>query len=774
MRITLCFFADAELQMVMHMLSFLSWYLHMPLAVWRCCLRVPLLNGISSFLSACLLSFFVGYCYAQAQTSSALQDVFPPLHLQQIQQQQNITQNSSVGISLGKQCFVFIDSSKTLTITDVCRPTTLSRFRPSAQEIPNFGFAKPTYWFAFSLRKSASILNDWVLEIAYPPLDSIEIFEFTSQSPEAASQQGSRLIRRALLGDMLPYAHRFMDTRTYAIPLDLRDTLPHTFFVRVNTQSSVQVPLYLHHHTGFSEQLSRSELAYGIFFGVMAALICYNVFLFVSLRSRYYVYYIVYLLGASLYIAVVNGFAAQYLWGNFPWWANYMNSAAIGVMISGVSVFAREFLQVRRYAPVMAKALIISMLAGVFVILSGFILPYRVCVQMSVVVNILTIILLVVSGAIVWARGNTSVRFFFLAAALFLTGNILFVMKTVGILPTNPITTHIAELGVMTEGLLFAFALADRYRLMRVQREEAQQEALRIEHAAKVQLEGKVRERTAELEAMNDEMQRQMVILNEQAIEIEMTNVALQEKNLLLENLNHEKNEFMGIAVHDLKNPLQTIIMNTSMMRRYRDKMDNEQRDYLFERIEETTRRMHNIITNLLDANAIEMGKVEFSQEKFPIYEEIRALVDDYIEKASAKRITMSFEPENKEICVFADKHRTMEVIENLLSNAVKFSPKDKRIVIRIAPHSSNDKPSGQMVRIEVQDEGPGLSAEDKAKLFGKFARLSAQPTGGEHSTGLGLSIVKRFVEAMNGEIWCESEEGKGATFVLLLPMDRT
>ena len=73
-------------------------------------------------------------------------------------------------------------------------------------------------------------------------------------------------------------------------------------------------------------------------------------------------------------------------------------------------------------------------------------------------------------------------------------------------------------------------------------------------------------------------------------------------------------------------------------------------------------------------------------------------------------------------------------------------------------------------LRVEVQDQGPGLSADDQKKLFGKFARLSAKPTGGEHSTGLGLSIVKKMVEAMNGKVWCESKLGQGATFIVELP----
>jgi len=102
------------------------------------------------------------------------------------------------------------------------------------------------------------------------------------------------------------------------------------------------------------------------------------------------------------------------------------------------------------------------------------------------------------------------------------------------------------------------------------------------------------------------------------------------------------------------------------------------------------------------------------------------------------------------------------QVLENLVSNAVKYSPPGKNIFVRLKKEAS-------AARCEVQDEGPGLSAEDQKKLFGKFARLSAKPTGGEHATGLGLSIVKRMVEAMHGKVWCESEPGKGATFIVTM-----
>jgi signal transduction histidine kinase len=225
----------------------------------------------------------------------------------------------------------------------------------------------------------------------------------------------------------------------------------------------------------------------------------------------------------------------------------------------------------------------------------------------------------------------------------------------------------------------------------------------------------------------------------------------------------------LGVAAHDLKNPLQTIIMNTSMIRRYAERMSDEQRDELLDRVEETSRRMHDIIEKLLDANAIESGTIELKSESVALAREVRSLVQDYMPKAAAKNITLHFEVQNENLCALADKNRTIQVVENLLSNAIKFSPLGKNVYVRMMTDElpTSHKPA---LCLAIQDEGPGLSDDDKEKLFGKFARLSARPTGGEHSTGLGLSIVKKLIEAMHGEIWCDSELGKGATFAFRLP----
>lgn len=283
------------------------------------------------------------------------------------------------------------------------------------------------------------------------------------------------------------------------------------------------------------------------------------------------------------------------------------------------------------------------------------------------------------------------------------------------------------------------------------------------------ELERLVQERTKslqdsnlELAAANAEVYRQMQLTDSQAREIEITNTQLQENNALMKQLIEEKNEFLGIAAHDLKNPLASIIMTISMMQRYNEKLDTRSLANYLQRIEITAERMLKTITDLLNINEIESGQVRLHLESVNINELAADAAQHYQIIAQRKEIRFIPDFPDADAVVKADKERLWEVMENLLSNAIKFSPSQKHVWLRI-------RDNGTTVRFEVQDEGPGLSEKDKAKLFQKFARLSAKPTGGEHSTGLGLSIVKKMVEAMDGEVWCESEIGKGATFIIEL-----
>lgn len=232
-------------------------------------------------------------------------------------------------------------------------------------------------------------------------------------------------------------------------------------------------------------------------------------------------------------------------------------------------------------------------------------------------------------------------------------------------------------------------------------------------------------------------------------------------QNEQLKKLNEEKNEFLGIAAHDLKNPLNSIKgLAELLIMDHGDTPKEEVLEYA-ELIKSSSEYMLQIIIDLLNVNAIEEGKVNFQIDTIDFVELTETLLTKFTKMSSAKEIKLNFSAENSIHYIDADAVRLQQVIENLVSNAIKFSPFNKNIWIKIS-----DLNNGK-TKLEVKDEGPGLTEDDLKKLFGKFARLSAQPTNNENSTGLGLSIVKKLVEGMNGAIRCESVYGEGASFIL-------
>jgi signal transduction histidine kinase len=268
-----------------------------------------------------------------------------------------------------------------------------------------------------------------------------------------------------------------------------------------------------------------------------------------------------------------------------------------------------------------------------------------------------------------------------------------------------------------------------------------------------------------EAETLNQELQHRQEILEHQATEIEIINTQLQEQNEILTTLDEEKNELLNIVSHDLKNPISAVLGLAEMLQSDAV-LNTEQSSAITGQIVLAAHQMLALVKNLLDINRLESGGIQFSFEKCHIAALVESAVQQYTPLAAAKDIRIHYMPEDASNMVFADRQAVVQILDNLISNAVKYSPYGKQVFLRVLSTT-------QLVRVEVQDEGEGISEEDMTKLFGKFTRLSARPTGGEHSTGLGLSIVKKMVEAMRGRVWCESVSGQGATFIVELPTER-
>jgi signal transduction histidine kinase len=245
--------------------------------------------------------------------------------------------------------------------------------------------------------------------------------------------------------------------------------------------------------------------------------------------------------------------------------------------------------------------------------------------------------------------------------------------------------------------------------------------------------------------------------------------------------MSDEKSEIMGIVAHDLKNPITSI---QGVAEALLDYSGGDAMIHAFtSEILKTSQRMFALVKNLLDVNAIENGALMLSISGMDTRLYVEAAVEKHAHAAVLKDITFVSTIPDEEMIALADELALIQVLDNLLSNAVKYSPFGARVWVtvkreRAAASNSTLRDNGTRhstaleqpcIHIVVCDEGPGLTEKDKERLFQKFARLSAQPTAGEHSTGLGLSIVKRLVELMRGNVWCESKYGAGAEFTVQL-----
>lgn len=242
--------------------------------------------------------------------------------------------------------------------------------------------------------------------------------------------------------------------------------------------------------------------------------------------------------------------------------------------------------------------------------------------------------------------------------------------------------------------------------------------------------------------------------------------VALQAALEQVETVSREKSDILEIVIHDLKNPLNAIIGIGDLISNGKE-LGFQQEDYqkFGKELLHASSRMMTLIKNLLNMHALESGNLEVKFIPLNISSLANLLAEDMQPRATAKEITLHVSPEIQEY-IFADEVFCHQIIENLLSNAIKYSPSGKKIWLQT-------EYKNETVRLSVKDEGPGISDQDQAKMFTKFTRLSAIPTAGEDSTGLGLSIVKRFAEKMNARVFCESELGKGSTFIVEFPVYR-
>jgi signal transduction histidine kinase len=237
---------------------------------------------------------------------------------------------------------------------------------------------------------------------------------------------------------------------------------------------------------------------------------------------------------------------------------------------------------------------------------------------------------------------------------------------------------------------------------------------------------------------------------------------ALSNQRTKLEEMTQAQNHLMSIVAHDLKAPLNKVLGLVQLMPMVGE-LNHEQQSYV-QMINKVVEGGRKLIDDILIINSYESSFETISPEKINMVDFLQEILKTFEQTANTKNIQLHLATPEEPVEIEGEADSLSRIFDNLLSNALKFTYRDKSIYINIESINQIG------IVISIKDEGQGISAEDQKKMFRKFQKLSARPTGGESSTGLGLSIIKVLVEKLGGKIDFESAVGKGTTFYVHLP----
>jgi two-component system, sensor histidine kinase and response regulator len=262
-------------------------------------------------------------------------------------------------------------------------------------------------------------------------------------------------------------------------------------------------------------------------------------------------------------------------------------------------------------------------------------------------------------------------------------------------------------------------------------------------------------------------------------LELKFARDALREKNIQLEKLNRDKSEFLGIAAHDLKNPLASVRWLTDVLRIGAETgtITREKSAEALDKILLAVERMFRLVKNLLDVQAVEEAALdstaaaELKPEVVNLVFAAATVLASYEEQIAEKAVTAALHNTATNARLWIHPEILTQILDNLVSNALKYSPRSGNVKLRIFNAVGTN---AENICFAVEDDGEGIAESEQHRLFTRFTTLSTKPTAGEDSTGLGLFIVKKLTEASGGRVFVQSEQGRGSTFGVEFPVFST
>ncbi|MDQ3031089.1 MAG: response regulator [Myxococcota bacterium] len=592
----------------------------------------------------------------------------------------------------------------------------------------SFGITDAQHWFRFTLENPSSRPVERILDVQYHQLDEVDLYE------QGADGAWSR--QRA--GDTIPWREWPVAHHTAAFHLDVPPGA-HVYLLRVASTSSVQVPVSISGVPEFRARAAGESAMHFALYGLLVGLALFHALLYAWLRDRSYLYYVLYLAGATLFLATYNGTAFRYLWPDATRW----NSQA--VLVLGAACFTSKLLFMRSFLELRARAQRLDRVVRWALPIAGAgmlapLVPYSSAIAAGGLATGLAVSSLIVTVALSQSiSGHRPARFFLLACGTAALGVLASLLHAAGWLPPATLTARAFQLGVAGEAVLLALALADRIELLRRALEEVNE-----------RLEARVIERTRSLEAKNAQLRR----------ESEERQRAEEQRAQLEQALQHSQRlealgRLGGGVAHDMNNVLGSIVGYASLLRDELPSSDKRRDDV--EAILEAALRGRDLTANLLGfARKGTMVRKPFCAHR--VIETVVALARrarrDDVPIEAALRATRS--------TVEGDPNQLTHAMMNLCLNALDAIEGAGHVTLATDDTTIGGAPA---IRVRVIDDGCGMDEETQRRAFEPFFTRRRSGDG----TGLGLSMVYGCIESHGGEISIESERGRGTTIAIVL-----
>ncbi|WP_321365832.1 hybrid sensor histidine kinase/response regulator [Pseudomonas extremaustralis] len=613
-------------------------------------------------------------------------------------------------LPLGRAMQVLEDPTTALTIADVSAPSAATRFKPHDKDTLNAGYSRSVFWLKVNLQYLPNDLQTqrtWLLELAYPPLDHLDLY-----LPDSSGTY--RLAGRT--GDALPFASREIRQNNYLFKVDFSPGEAKTVYLRLQSEGSIQAPLTLWSSTAYLEQQPLRLYVLGLIYGVLLGMLVYNLFIYLSVRDTSYLYYIFYIASFGMYQLSVNGAAVEYFWPDNPWWANAATPFLIGSAALFGSLFARSFLHTAQHSRWINRLLLGLVAAGAVVMLLSLMTSYALALRLATALALVFTVTVFVAAIKAWYCGQRVARYFIIAWSAFLLGGVVNTLMVLGYLPNVFLTMYASQIGSAIEVALLSLALADRINAMREQ---------------------------------------QAQILFDASQKLEALNVQLARSNRL-------KDEFLATLTHELRTPMNGVIGSLELMQTV--PLDADLAQYQ-QTAAGSARDMMRMVNGILTLTELQAGRLTAQSEVFSLRGMLDTLHQQFSASAQSKGLAFSIEVAHElPDRVAGDADKLLQCLDCLLDNAFKFTHEGAvRLQVVGAPQSD----AGLRLSFIVTDTGIGFASLDDATLYQRFFQLDGSSTREYGGLGIGLAICRQLIELQGGCLTHHSEPRKGSRFQL-------